>query len=80
MTDGHSFTDLHTRDMTYRVLDDPTGMACTVIATSAAHHYRIVTTYLADPSRDAVVMRTRFDGPSGDQLYVRLDPLAGGTG
>ena len=25
-------------------------------------------------------MNTRFDGPRGDQLYVRLDPLAGGTG
>jgi glucoamylase len=25
-------------------------------------------------------MRTRFRGPSGDQVYVRLDPLAGGTG
>jgi glucoamylase len=80
VTDGHSFTDVQTRDMTYRVLDDPTGMACTVIATSATHHYRITTTYLADPSRDAVVMRTRFDGPRTDQLYVRLDPLAGGTG
>jgi glucoamylase len=80
VTDGHSFTDLQTRDMTYRVLNDPTGMACTVIATSATHHYRIVTTYLADPSRDAVVMRMHFDGPPSDQLYVRLDPLAGGTG
>ncbi len=80
VTDGHSFTDLQTRDMTYRVLPDPTGMACTVIATSAAHHYQIRTTYLTDPSRDAVLMRTRFQGPAKDQLYVRLDPLAGGTG
>ena len=30
--------------------------------------------------RDAVLMKTRFDGPHSDQLYVRLDPLAGGTG
>jgi glucoamylase len=80
VTDGHSFTDLQTRDMTYKVLDDRTGMACTVIATSATHHYRVVTTYLADPSRDAVLMRTHFDGPRSDRLYVRLDPLAGGTG
>jgi glucan 1,4-alpha-glucosidase len=80
VTDGHSFTDLQTRDMTYRVLNDPTGMACTVLATSATHHYRIITTYVADPSHDAVVMRTHFDGPHSDQLYVRLDPLAGGTG
>ena len=80
VTDGSSFTDLQTRDMTYKVLRDPTGMACTVIASSTAHHYRIITSYLADPSRDAVLMRARFEAPSGDRLYVRLDPLAGGTG
>jgi glucoamylase len=80
VTDGHSFTDLQTRDMTYRVEPDPTGMACTIVASSSAHHYQIVTTYLADPARDAVLMHVRFQGPRGDQLYVRLDPLAGGTG
>ena len=80
VTDGHSFTDLQTRDMTYKVLPDPTGMACTVIASSSAHHYRIITTYITDPSRDAVLMRTSFEGPNSDRLYVRLDPLAGGTG
>ena len=42
--------------------------------------YKIYTTYVADPARDAVLMRTRFQGPAADQLYVRLDPLAGGTG
>ena len=80
VTDGSTFTDLQTRDMTYQVMPDPTGMACTVIATSAAHGYSITTTYVADPSHDAVLMHTRFRGPSGDHLYVRLDPLAGGTG
>jgi glucoamylase len=80
VTDGHSFTDLQTRDMTYRVIPDPTGMSCTVVASSAAHHYSITTTYVADPSRDAVLMRTRFSGPRSDRLYARLDPLAGGTG
>ena len=29
---GKSFTDLQTRDMTYKVLPDPTGMSCTVVA------------------------------------------------
>jgi glucoamylase len=80
VTDGHSFTDLQTRDMTYRVVPDRTGMSCTIVASSAAHHYRITTTYLADPSHDAVLMHTTFDGPASDRLYVRLDPLAGGTG
>ena len=80
VTDGHSFTDVQTRDLSYSVVPDRTGMACTVIASSAAHHYRIITTYIADPSRDAVLMHARFDGPETDRLYVRLDPLAGGTG
>lgn len=82
VTDGSTFTDLQERDMTYQVLPDPTGMACTIVATprTAAHGYRITTTYIADPSQNAVLMRTTFRGPAGDQLYVRLDPLAGGTG
>ena len=80
VTDGSTFTDLQTRDMTYRVVPDPTGMSCTIVASSAAHHYSITTTYIADPARDAVLMHTRFRGPWGDQVYVRLDPLAGGTG
>ncbi|HEX4010641.1 MAG TPA: glycoside hydrolase family 15 protein, partial [Solirubrobacteraceae bacterium] len=80
VSDGHSFTDLQQRDMTYRLIPDPTGMSCTVVASDAAHHYAITTTYIADPARDAILMRVRFDGPGSDQLYVRLDPLAGGTG
>jgi glucoamylase len=81
---GKSFTDLQTRDMTYSVVPDPTGMSCTVVASpspsNAAHRYSITTTYIADPARDSVLMRTTFKGRSGDHLYVRLDPLAGGTG
>ncbi len=80
VSDGHSFTDLQTRDMTYTVEPNSTGMACTIVASDSAHHYRIVTTYLADPSRDAVLMHVRFVSPHGDHLYVELDPLAGGTG
>ncbi|MFZ1992463.1 MAG: glucodextranase DOMON-like domain-containing protein, partial [Solirubrobacteraceae bacterium] len=80
VTDGSTFTDLQTRDMSYRVVPDPTGMSCTIVASNAARHYAITTTYIADPARDAVLMRTRFRGPSDDQVYVRLDPLAGGTG
>ena len=83
VTDGKTFTDLQTRDMTYKVVPDPTGMSCTVVASSATHGYRIITTYITDPARDAVVMRTTFERPKGDKrdkLYVRLDPLAGGTG
>ena len=64
VTDGTSFTDLQTRDMTYTSAASPSGMACTVTARSKTHGYRITTTYIADPSRDAVVMKVRFDGPA----------------
>jgi glucoamylase len=80
VSDGSTFTDLQQRDMTYSVADDPTGMACTVTAKDSARGYKIQTTYIADPSHNAVLMRVTFTGPSGDQLYLRLDPLAGGTG
>ncbi len=46
VTDGSTFTDLQTRDMTYTVAAGPTGMACTVTATDAQHGYRLVTTYI----------------------------------
>ena len=36
VTDGRSFTDLQSRDLTYTVSSDRSGMACTVVATSAA--------------------------------------------
>ena len=64
VTDGSTFTDLQTRNMTYKVLPDSTGMSCTVVATPKSHlrHYSITTTYIADPARNAVLMRTRFEG------------------
>ncbi len=32
-------------------------MSCTIVASDAAHGYQITTTYIADPARDAVLMR-----------------------
>jgi glucoamylase len=87
VTDGTTFTDLQTRDMTYTVSADPTGMACTVTATSAAHGYQLVTTYITDPARDTVVMDTRLrDAPGshvaigGLRLYARMDAHVNGDG
>lgn len=85
VTDGHSFTDLQTRDLTYTVSADSTGMACTVVATSAAHGYQLVTTYVTDPARDAVVTHTTVRGthgpaPHGLALYIRLDAHINGNG
>ena len=58
VTDGHTFTDLQTRDLSYTVSSDRSGMECTVTATSAAHGYTLTTHYLTDPARDSVVRIT----------------------
>ncbi len=88
VTDGSTFTDLQTRDMTStaRALDD-TGMACEVTSTPANGKYRIVTDYVADPSANAVLMRVRFTvdkavkkAGGNLRLYLRFDPTVNGNG
>ncbi|MEV4257693.1 glycoside hydrolase family 15 protein, partial [Spirillospora sp. NPDC049652] len=79
VTDGRTFTELQERDTTYTVATDPSGMACTVTASSRKGRYRITTTYVTDPARDAVVMSTRVQ-PAGLRLYVRLDTNVNGNG
>ena len=87
VTNGSTFTDLQTRDMSYTVSADPTGMACTVTATDAQHGYRLTTTYITDPGRDTVLMHTRLSAVpgsgtnvSGLHLYARLDAHVNGNG
>ena len=85
VTDGSSFTDLQTRDMTYKVsaLDDG-GMACRVTTTARNGRYRIVTDYVTDPARPAVVTSVTFIPLVGSisdyHLYVRFDPTVNGNG
>ncbi|MGD0069480.1 MAG: hypothetical protein ABSB76_39425, partial [Streptosporangiaceae bacterium] len=87
VTDGSTFTDLQTRDMTYTVAADPTGMSCTVTATDAAHGFRLITSYITDPASDTVLMHTTLaDTPgsstnlAGLHLYARLDAHVNGNG
>jgi glucoamylase len=87
VTDGSTFTDLQTRDMTYTVSADPTGMACTVTTVDAAHGYRLTTTYITDPASDTVLMHTRLAAIPGSgtnvaglHLYARLDAHVNGNG
>src|SRR4051794_25636669 len=84
VTDGHSFTDLQRRDMTYTVkaLDDR-ALTCRVTATAKSGRYRIVTDYATDPGRPTVLMRARLEQMRrGDdlRLYVRFDPTLNGNG
>ncbi|HEY3059537.1 MAG TPA: glucodextranase DOMON-like domain-containing protein [Chloroflexota bacterium] len=87
VTDGATFTDLQTRDTTYEVrLLDKRGQAldCQVRTTARNGKYRIITDYVTDPGRDAVVMQVRFEPLIGKrkdyQLYARLDPTINGNG
>ena len=84
VSDGRSFTDLQTRDMTYTVSADPTGMTCTVTSTAKSGKYRLTTTYLTDTSRSSVVVHTRYSplakAAKDFRLYVRLDATVGGNG
>ena len=87
VTDGDpksTFSDLQTRDMTYTVAADRSGMACTVTSTDAKHGFRLVTTYITDPARDTVLMQTKLEGPAANlknlHLYARLDAHVNGNG
>jgi glucoamylase len=81
VTDGATFTDLQTRDMTYTVRAlDPTGMSCRVTSTPRRGGYTLVTDYLTDPQRNSVVMRTRLQGPGSLKLFVRYDATVNGNG
>ena len=84
VTDGSSFTDLQSRDTTYTVSADATGTVCTITSIAKSGAYRLVNTYLTDPSRNSVVVRTRFEpltkAARDYSLYVRLDANAGGNG
>ncbi len=83
VTDGATFTDLQTRDTTYTVRPlDPSGMSCRVTTTANSGRYRIVTDYVTDPGRDALLLRVRFEPlvPGDLQLYLRFDPTVNGNG
>ena len=84
VTDGRTFTDLQTRDASYTVAADRTGMVCTVTTTARSGAWRLVTTYLTDPARDTVLVGARLRGLTVPterlHLYTRLDPTVGGHG
>ena len=84
VTDGSTFTDLQSRDTTYTVSADSTGMVCTVTSTAKSGAYRLTTTYLTDPARPSVVLQTSYtpltSAAAGYRVYVRLDATVGGNG
>ncbi len=84
VTDGSSFVDLE-RDATSHTVSMPDEKALeyTVTNTATSGRYRITNTYLTDPDRDTLVVRTRFQSLDGGsyQLYLLANPsMAGGGG
>src|ERR1700682_5112258 len=85
VTDGRTFTDLQTRDMTYTVkAPDARSLDCRVTSTAKSGRYRITTDYITDPARQRLVMRIRFEPQEGDNadyhVYLRYDPSINGNG
>jgi glucan 1,4-alpha-glucosidase len=85
VSDGRTFTDLQTRDMTYTVkAPDPRSLECVVTTTAKSGRYRIITTYLTDPGRNTLLMRIKFEPQEDDnanyQVYLRYDPSINGNG
>src|SRR5260370_37278787 len=82
VTDGSSFTDLQSRDMTSMVKAlDQGGMECQVTATAKSGAYSIVTDYFTDPGRNTLLMQVRLRNTAHNalQLYVRFDPTINGN-
>jgi len=83
VTDGSTFTDLQSRDMSYTVQAlDPGGMECQVTATAKSGAFSIVTDYFTDPGRNTLMMPVRMHNntQSALQLFVRFDPSINGNG
>jgi glucan 1,4-alpha-glucosidase len=83
VTDGSTFTDLQTRDMTYTVKSlDRSGLVCRVTSRDKHNRYSLITDYITDPSRASVVMHTTFypKHPGTLALYARYDATVNGNG
>ena len=85
ITDGSTFVDLE-RDATSHVISMPIEDALEYIVTNTDKRqppkYRITNTYVTDPSRDTLLIRTRFESLDGGvyQLYLHANPSIAGGG
>jgi glucoamylase len=85
VTDGSTFVDLE-RDATSHAISMPSEKALEYTVTNTdtrpSPKYRITNSYIADPSRDALLIRTRFESLDGGvyQLYLLANPSMAGGG
>jgi glucoamylase len=85
ITDGSTFVDLE-RDATSHAISMPSERALEYTVTNTESRpspkYRIANTYIADPSRDSLLIRTRFESLDGGvyRLYLLANPSMAGGG
>jgi glucoamylase len=85
VTDGSTFADLE-RDATNHVVSMPDEKALEYTVTNTdmrlTPKYRITNTYITDPSRDTLLIRTRFQSLDGGaySLYLLENPSVAGGG
>ena len=83
VTDGRTFTDRASRDMRLRTSrPDARSLRFTQVATDKGGHYRLVTSTVTDPRRDAVTTRVslRSLDDRAYRLYAVVDPALGNDG
>jgi glucoamylase len=83
VTDGSTFTNIERNDTRHAVrLADPRSLTYEQTNTSTNHRYRITKTYVTDPDRPTLLVRTRFEVLSGGplQLYVLFNPSLNNSG
>jgi glucoamylase len=85
ITDGSTFVDLE-RDATEHEVSMPDEKALEYTITNTDKRptpkYRITNTYITDPSRDTLLIRTRFQSLNGGtyRLYLHANPSMAGDG
>jgi glucoamylase len=83
VTDGSSFVDLERTATNHAVsMPDENALEYTVTNTATSDRYRLTNTYVTDPARSTLLVRTRFQSLDGGayRLYVLYNPsLAGGA-
>jgi glucoamylase len=83
VTDGKSFTDRETDATDQHVeLVDEHSLTYRQINTAKSGRYRIVKTYVTDPSRNALLVDVRFQSLTGRpyQVYAYVDPALSNDG
>ncbi len=82
VTDGRTFTDRETEDMTHRVEVSGDALTQRQVNTDEQRRYRITKTFITDPDRATVLVRVKFESLDGGDydVFAHLDPALANSG